>query len=492
MLQFGRIALSIVGIIQVTILAQTNLVVNGDFSRDSSGWAALGIYGDAQGAGSVANGSYVITIQKPGAEVWHVQFTQPAIKLDSGAVYGFSFDASASTGRTIEANIQMNGGAYTAYSGAGIVTFSTAMQHFSSFFAMNYHSDTNARVTFNCGKFMGNVTIDNVGLQKITSPLIKLLSPSGGEQLSKGAPFKITWISAGDLGKLKLEYSTDNGGSWQAVSDQIDNSGSYAWTVPGAYSPWCLVRLSSISAPSAADVIPVPFEIIPSAELVRNGYFIDSTADWNLGVYAGKASGSFSNGKYVLEIDTPGTMAWQIQLTQSGVSLTQGQTYALSFTASAIAPCTINVLVGMSGGAYTPYSDTTRSSIALTTSPKNYSIEFPMVLTSDTNARVDFDCGLVKSTVFLDKVSLSIKTVSATGPWRRAALSRPSFGRPFIVSGAGSGRITGLAGKAALVDAIGRRVGYLRLHEGGATDLHKRKSFAPGIYVAVPEEKEGR
>jgi hypothetical protein len=466
------------------------VVINGDFSHDTSAWAPLGVYSDAQGTGSVVNGSYVISIQKPGTDVWSIQFTQPNIRLDSATISSFSFDASASTGRTIEANIEMNGGAYTAYSGGGIVKLTTAVQRFSSLFAMNYHSDTNARVTFNCGKFPGNVTIDNVSLQKITAPTIKLVSPAGEEQLNKGAPFKITWISVGDLGKLKLEWSIDNGSSWQAASDLIDNSGSYLWTVPGVCSAWCLLRLSSMNVPAATDATPSPFEIIPSAELIRNGYFMDSSADWNLGVYAGKASGAYANGKYVLEIDTPGTMAWQVQLTQSGISLVQGQTYTLSFTASAAAPCTINVVVGMSGGAYTGYSDTTKSSVALTTASRNYSIEFSMALASDTNARVDFDCGLVKSTVYLDKVSLAIKTIAATKRPRGASLPRQRSQRPFIATELGNTRISSAALKTAIVDVRGRSVGTMRLHAGKTADA--RNILAPGIYIAAPEKQEGQ
>jgi Carbohydrate binding domain./Developmentally Regulated MAPK Interacting Protein. len=489
MFRSGRTALALVGIIHIILFAQTNLVINGDFSKDTSAWAVLGVYGNAQAAGSVINGSYVITIQQPGTDAWNVQFTHPNIKLDSGAIYGYSFDASASAVRTIQANIEMNGGAYTAYSG-DTITLSTNVQHFNRLFAMKYHSDTVARVSFNCGTFNGNVTIDNVSLQKITSPTIKLLSPTGGEQMSKGLPYEITWISVSDLGKLKLECSTDNGSSWETVSDQIDNSGSYQWTVSGAYSPWCLLRLSSTSAPTVFDVTPAPFEIIPSAELIRNGYFTDSIADWNLGVYAGKALGSVIDGKYVLEIDTPGTLAWHAQLTQSGISLVQGQTYVLSFTASATVPCTINVVVGMSGGAYTNYSDTSKSSIALTATPQNYVIEFPMVLASDSNARVDFDCGLVKSTVYLDKISLVMKTTAAAGTRRRAPPPAQKNTRPFKVAGLGRVFKT-FSAPVVLVDVLGRRVGC-GSYAGPVSALPAKKFLAPGIYMAVPEKQEGR
>jgi len=491
MFRFGLITATMIGAINVGIFAQMNLVANGDFLNGSTSWTSLGVYGDAQATAGVTDGAYVVSIQNPGSEAWYVQCTQSAIKLDSGGIYSFSFDASASASRTVEADIEMNGGAYTSYSGIDTVRLSGDMQRFSVLFVMRARSDTNARVTFNCGKQSGNVTIDNISIQKITAPTIKLLTPAGGEQLSKGLPINISWISVGEMGTLTLEFSTDNGGSWQVLSDHVDNTGSFQWTVAGSYSPWCLFRLSSTTIPSVMDVSMAPFEIIPSRELIRNGYFTDGASQWSLGVYGGKAMGMAAEGNYTLAIDTPGAMSWQIQLTQSGISLAQGKTYVLSFAASASVPCTVNVNVGMSGGAYASYLDTSKSNVALTATQRNYSIEFPMTLASDTNARVEFNCGLAKSTVYIDKISLTEKTIARVAAGRSMRFSGKGVRRPFIMNGLG--RIVktgvfsrGVSGTFEMVDVRGRRVGNLLLEQSFG---RMPASLSPGVYVAKPGKR---
>lgn len=489
MLGLGRTALTLIGIIHIFLFAQTNLVTNGDFSNDTSAWI-LNQTGNGQAKGSVINGSYVLSVQSPGALTWFIQFSHPNIRLDSGAVYKYTFDVSASEPRKIEANIDRNGGAYSAYSG-DTISLTKDMQHFTRFFSMKYQSDSAARITFNCGLFNGNVTIDNVNLQKITAPTIKLMTPVGGEQLTKGLPLRITWLSVGDLGKLKLECSTDNGATWQSVSDQIENSGSYLWSVSGAYSPWCLLRLSSTTAPTVFDMTAATFEIIPSVELIRNGYFLDSTKHWNLGLYGGMAAGKVIDGKYVLTTERLGTLPWQIQLTQSGVNLVQGQTYVLSFTASAAEPCTIDVVVSMSSGAYTNYSDTSKSSYALTTTPMSYILEFPMLLASDTNARVDFDFGLTKPTVYLDKVSMTMKAASAIGTQIRAIPPAQKNAGPFKVARPGRFFST-FSGPIVLLDVLGRRLRSVGSHAAPISSSSVPNLFAPGIYIAGPEKQKER
>jgi hypothetical protein len=471
-------------------ISQTNIITNGDFSKDSTGWNSLGVYGDAQATGSIVNSAYFISIQNPGSEAWNIQFTQYGIELDSGAIYSFSFDASASSSRTIESNIEMNGDAYTSYSGSGSVTLTGNVQNFSRTFVMNHKSDTSARIAFNCGKYSGNVTIDNVVLSKITAPAIKLVSPSGGEQLCVGSEFDISWISVGNIGKLKLECSADYGVTWNSVSDQIDNTGSYEWTVSGSYSAWCMVRLSSADIAGVSDSNSVPFEIIPSTELVGNGYFTDSLADWSLGVYGGKASGTVSNGKYVISIDTQGTQSWQIQLSQTGIVLDSGKAYTLSFVAYSASPCSMNVNVGMSVSPYSSYIDSSKSNVGLTAVSQKYLIEFNMLKASDTNARLEFNCGLSQSTIYIDKVSLTVKQVNGIRQLGCASYGRKNYS-PFTVTSLNRSLKTGLysqtyKGSAVIVDIRGRRI---RQVSGFSGDFIKSRRLSPGVYIALPEKK---
>jgi hypothetical protein len=468
-----------------SISAQTNFVVNGDFSSDSSGWK-LGVYGDAMATGSIVDSTYIIDVQNSGSETWNIQFTQSGISLDSGAVYSFSFEASAGSARTIEANVEKDGGDYSSYSGTGTMTITTSMQKFSQVFVMANKSDTTARISFNCGKYSGNVTLDNIVIEKITSPVIKLVSPFGGEQLEGGSVFDISWTSIGNTGKLKFEYSLDFGVTWQTVSEQIEDSGIYEWSVPASYSAWCMVRLSSVSNPSVADSNTVPFEIIPSTELIQNGYFTDSTDHWNLGVYGGRAGGTVSDGMYVLDIDTPGTETWQIQFSQTGIRLDSGKTYLFSFVSYASSQCSVNVNTGMSVSPYNSYMDSTKSNIQLTTSSEKHVIEFTMNNSSDTDARIEFNCGLAQGKIYIDRVSLVEKNASIIKARGYASVSAVK-NRPVAITRINNRNSTSMSsavfkGKAIIVDLRGRRIGRF----SNVSSELSRTPVSPGVFVVLP------
>lgn len=84
-----------------------------------------------------------------------------------------------------------------------------------------------------------------------TLPTITVTSPNGGEVWDAGSVRHITWTSTGTVGNVKIEYSTNNGGSWAAITASTANDGSYSWTVPETQSSNCLVRVSETDgAPS--------------------------------------------------------------------------------------------------------------------------------------------------------------------------------------------------------------------------------------------------
>ncbi len=75
-----------------------------------------------------------------------------------------------------------------------------------------------------------------------TAASITVSSPDGGESWNGNSTHAITWTSTGTVGNVKIEYSTDNGGSWSTVTSSTSNDGSHSWTVPNLTSSRCLVR----------------------------------------------------------------------------------------------------------------------------------------------------------------------------------------------------------------------------------------------------------
>jgi RHS repeat-associated protein len=84
------------------------------------------------------------------------------------------------------------------------------------------------------------------------TPVLTLTAPNGGETVTVGDTLWITWASAGTVGDVKLDYSSNGGTTWTPIIAATPNNGSYAWTVPNTIAPNCLVQVSE-----AADDVPI-------------------------------------------------------------------------------------------------------------------------------------------------------------------------------------------------------------------------------------------
>lgn len=171
----------------------------------------------------------------------------------------------------------------------------------------------------------------------ITSPVfprLRVLFPNGGESLVAGSYASITWGSAGAIDSIKIDYSTDNGGSWSTVIESTANTGSYGWLVPSSLSAFCLVRVSATSG-DPSDVGDAVFSIVspPSLTLVSpNGgetWPVDTVQAiiWSSGGYVGEVRIEYSvdNGAGWLEIspgtENDGTFNWTVPHTPSSTCL---------------------------------------------------------------------------------------------------------------------------------------------------------------------------
>jgi alpha-tubulin suppressor-like RCC1 family protein len=107
----------------------------------------------------------------------------------------------------------------------------------------------------------GTTTGDVWRFTTIPAPLT-LLTPNGGEVLTTGTTYDVNWTSTGSISSVKIEYSSNNGGTWNDVNT-VPNSGSYDWLVPAVNSNRCLVRVSDASNPSIVDTSDAVFTIKP-------------------------------------------------------------------------------------------------------------------------------------------------------------------------------------------------------------------------------------
>lgn len=92
---------------------------------------------------------------------------------------------------------------------------------------------------------------------------ITVTYPIGGESFVPGTSEILRWDAYGSTGSFSLEYSLDNGSSWNTISSSLSGfSRSYNWVVPTAYTGQALIRLSKGSLVDMSDasfsIMPVP------------------------------------------------------------------------------------------------------------------------------------------------------------------------------------------------------------------------------------------
>jgi len=139
--------------------------------------------------------------------------------------------------------------------------------------------------------------------------------------------------------------------------------------------------------------------------LISNGNFESGTAPWTLGTTnaIGTSLLATANGNTYFSINVAAAgNAYDVNLSQKGISMTQGVTYRLTFDAWSDVNRSILVGIGLSGAPWTN-NTVTRN---LTTTSQSFSIDIPANFTS-TNSRVIFDLGAAIGKVNIDNVTLN-------------------------------------------------------------------------------------
>ncbi len=95
----------------------------------------------------------------------------------------------------------------------------------------------------------------------ITDVNLTLTAPNGGETWYIGSIQNITWNTIGTINAVKLEFSANNGTTWQTIAASVNNTGSYAWTIPASASTSCRVRISDASDATRTDMSNAVFTI---------------------------------------------------------------------------------------------------------------------------------------------------------------------------------------------------------------------------------------
>lgn len=110
------------------------------------------------------------------------------------------------------------------------------------------------------------------------------LAPYSGTNLNVDEQTTITWDNFGTSTNYNIDYSIDNGATWQSIAENIPSSTyAYNWTVPNAPTFQAKIRISSASDSTIFDTTDETFTIIPSG-------------DFNVSLFKSYKVSGFSNG----------------------------------------------------------------------------------------------------------------------------------------------------------------------------------------------------
>lgn len=127
----------------------------------------------------------------------------------------------------------------------------------------------------NVSTSLGRVRISNIddpndfdlsdrtfSITNIVEQSVTVVFPNGGDVFEAASTQTIRWNSSG-IEKIKIEYTLNNGNSWQVIVNETANSGSYEWKLPSEASTQCKIRISDAVDGKPVDESDNTFRIKP-------------------------------------------------------------------------------------------------------------------------------------------------------------------------------------------------------------------------------------
>lgn len=100
-----------------------------------------------------------------------------------------------------------------------------------------------------------------VGTCDGSSDMLTISSPNGNEICEQSNIHLIQWNSTGSIGSVDIDYSLNEGVSWNPIIAGTANDGTFEWLVPNAPSALAKIRIRASNNPSISDVSNAVFTI---------------------------------------------------------------------------------------------------------------------------------------------------------------------------------------------------------------------------------------
>jgi hypothetical protein len=148
----------------------------------------------------------------------------------------------------------------------------------------------------------------------IVNPFYEVIQPNGGEQLAGGTNYYIEWTGYSNTNYVKLEYTTNNGTTWNTIGTNIYHyngiQNSHLWFVTNVNSSNCRVRVSQVSNPTIFDESNNTFTINANTSNItivqpNGGEVLNGGVTYNV-----QWNSSFTSGQFRIQASSDNGINW--------------------------------------------------------------------------------------------------------------------------------------------------------------------------------------
>jgi len=157
----------------------TKVIYQSDFSAGRDGWLVVN-QGGASSLLDNAGNKLTVAISGGGTEGWHIQLTKTGLSFTKGKTYQIGFSAKADEARAATFYAGKNGDPWTAYSGYNGVSIPATETRFIFTFTMSEPTDDQARLVFDLGKSIVNLSISDILVEEVINSVTAVDNELGG------------------------------------------------------------------------------------------------------------------------------------------------------------------------------------------------------------------------------------------------------------------------------------------------------------------------
>ncbi|HEV7866461.1 MAG TPA: carbohydrate binding domain-containing protein [Chthoniobacteraceae bacterium] len=195
----------------------------------------------------------------------------------------------------------------------------------------------------------GNPNYD-AGVDNFSAPMIKLQKEFARALLTHVNPYTgAAYIDEPAVALIEINNENALLFSWN--NGQLDKAAApYRAELGERWLKWLRTKYGSDSSLAKAwgeGLKPA------GPELLKNGTFQGELKPWAVEQHAGAAAtGRAVEGTLVVDVMKPGSESWHVQFSQSGLEISEAETYAVTFRARSDSPRAISVNLGQTSGSY--------------------------------------------------------------------------------------------------------------------------------------------